>query len=146
MVWRLWGDAVFADVWEGSVADGPLLSFRRLLQDVGLEDSFMAGAAEWRRKHPAYRLLDKGLEATDLAWVAARRKGLQGATSIDVRAARAIAGRMPAGGLREAFQSAMIGDMVVRATTRHWQGHDGLCLCGLELESTGHVWWRCPRY
>ena len=58
LVRRQWGDAVFADVWEGSAADGPLLSFRRLLQEVGLEASFAAGRPEWRRKRSAYRLLD----------------------------------------------------------------------------------------
>ena len=62
--------------------------------------------------------------------------------NIDVKATRAIAGRMAAGGLREAFQAAIIGDMVVRGVTRHWQGHDGMCLCGLELETVEHVWWR----
>ena len=90
--------------------------------------------------------MDQGLEATDLAWVASRRKGLQDAVNIDVQATRALAGRLPASGLREAYQSAIIGDMVVRATTRHWQGHDGRCLCGLEAETVQHVWWRCPRY
>ena len=134
LVRRQWGDAVFAEVWEGSAADGPLRSVRQLLQEVGLEASFAAGRPEWRRKHSAYRLLDKGLEASDLAWVAERRKGLQEAASIDVQATRAIAGRLPAGGLREAYQSAIIGDIVVRATTRHWQGHDGLCLGGLGLK------------
>jgi hypothetical protein len=142
----MWGDAFFADVWEGSVKDGPLLSFRRLLQDIGLEASFAAGADEWRRKHPAYRLMDEALEATDLAWVAARRKGLEDAADIDVQATRALASRMPTGGLREANQSAIIGDMVVRSNTRHWQNHDGRCLCGLEAETVEHVWWRCPRY
>ena len=73
----------------------------------------------------------RALEASDLAWVAERRKGLQDAVNIDVQAARALPGRLPAGGLREAYQSAIIGDMVVRATTRHWQGHDGCCLCVL---------------
>ena len=96
LVRRQWGDAVFADVWEGSIADGPLLSFRRLLQEVGLE-AFAAGRPEWRRKHSAYRLLDKGLEASDLACVAERRKGLQEAASIDVQATRATAGRLPGG-------------------------------------------------
>ena len=139
LVRRQWGDAVFAEVWESSSADGPLLSFRRLLQEVGLEASFVAGGPTWRRKHSAYRRLDQGLEASDLAWVAERRKGLQDAVNIDVQAPRALAGRLPAGGLREAYQSAIIGDMVVRATTRHWQGHDGCCLCGLEAETLQHV-------
>ena len=71
---------------------------------------------------------------------------MQDAINIDVQATRALAGRLPASGLREAYQSAIIGDMVVRATTRHWQGHDGRCLCGLEPETVQHVWWRCPRY
>ena len=121
------------------VKDGPLLSFRRLLQDIGLDASFASGANEWRRKFPAYRLMDEALEATDLAWVAARRQGLGDAADIDVQATRAIASRMPAGGLREAYQSAIVGDMVVRATTKKWQGHDGCCLCGLEAETVEHV-------
>ena len=128
LVRRQWGDAVFAEVWESSSADGPLLSFRRLLQEVGLEASFVAGGPTWRRKHSAYRRLDQGLEASDLAWVAERRKGLQDAVNIDVQATRALAGRLPAGGLREAYQSAIIGDMVVRATTRHWQGPAAACV------------------
>ena len=146
LVRRQWGDAVFAEVWRSSSSDGPLHSFRRLLQEVGLEASFAAGGPTWRRKHSAYRRLDQGLEASDLAWVASLRKGLQDAVNIDVQATRALAGRLPASGLREAYQSAIIGDMVVRATTRHWQGHDGRCLCGLEAETVHHVWWRCPRY
>ena len=120
LVRRQWGDAVFAEVWRSSSSDGPLHSFRRLLQEVGLEASFAAGGPTWRRQHSAYRRLDQGLEASDLAWVASRRKGLQDAVNIDVQATRALAGRLPASGLREAYQSAIIGDMVVRATTRHW--------------------------
>ena len=97
LVRRQWGDAVFAEVWRSSSSD-----------------------PTWRRQHSAYRRLDQGLEATDLAWVASRRKGLQDAVNIDVQATRALAGRLPASGLREAYQSAIICDMVVRATTRHW--------------------------
>ncbi len=139
LVRRQWGDEVFAEVWESSSADGPLLIFRRLLQEVGLEASFIAGGPTWTRKHSAFRRLDQGLEASDLAWVAERRKGLQNAINIDVRATRALAGRLPASGLREAYQSAIIGGMVVRSTTRHWQGHDGRCLFGLEPETVQHV-------
>jgi hypothetical protein len=146
MVRRLWGEETFAEVWTGSSKDGPLLSFRRLLQGNGLEASFIAGAGGWDKKHPSYLLMDAGLEAADLAWVAARRRGLEDAASIDVQATRALASRMPAGGLREAYQSAIVGDMVVRAVTRHWQGHDGRCLCGLAMETVEHVWWHCPRY
>ena len=62
--------------------------------------------------------MDQGLEASDLAWVAERRKGLQDAIIIDVQETRALAGRLPASGLQEAYQSAIIGDMLVRATTR----------------------------
>ncbi len=28
--------------------------------------------------------------------------------------------------------------------TRHWQGHDGRCVCGLAMETRGHIFWDCP--
>ena len=73
-------------------------------------------------------------------------EALERGASIDVKAIRAMADRVAAGGLREAFQAAIIGNEVVRGVTRHWQRHDGMCLCGLELETVEHIWWRCPRY
>ena len=75
-----------------------------------------------------------------------RRPGLQEAASIDVPAVRAIAGRMAGQGLREAYESVLVGDMVVRHQTRHWQGHDGHCLCMTGQETVEHVFWQCPRY
>jgi hypothetical protein len=48
--------------------------------------------------------------------------------------------------MREAFESVLVGDMVVRHQTRHWQPHDGRCLCGLAQETVDHVFWHCPRY
>ena len=88
---------------EGTSRDGPLLSFRQLLREQGLEASFLAAGPEWLTKHSAHRLLDEGLERSDLAWVRQRRKGPGDATCIDVKATRAIAGRMEAGGLKEAY-------------------------------------------
>ena len=40
----------------------------------------------------------------------------------------------------------MVGDMVVRHITKHWQEHNGLCQCGLAEETVDHVFWQCPRY
>ena len=40
----------------------------------------------------------------------------------------------------------MVGDMVVRHQTRHWQGHDGQCLCQTVQETIERVFWQCPRY
>jgi ribonuclease HI len=36
--------------------------------------------------------------------------------------------------------------MVVRHQTRHWQDHDGQCLCQTGQETVEHVFWQCPRY
>ncbi len=70
---------------------------------------------------------------------------MQTASQIDVALARRLALKMPAS-MREAFESVMVGDMVVRRQTRHWQHHDGMCLCGLAQETVDHVFWHCPRY
>ena len=146
------GEEQFAAVWRGSSGDGPVRSFRlllgTLLQPAGAELSaaFLAGAAEWRCKELAYGVLDAALERADLQWVGAHRKGLRGAEAIDVQQARALARKLPVAGAREAFESAMIGDMVVRGQTRHWQPHDGRCLCGQAVETVLHTLWECPRY
>ena len=95
---------------------------------------------------PAFALRDAALERADLQWVGTHRQGLQGAEDIDVPTARALARGLPAGGVKEAFESVMVGDMVVRGQTRHWQQHDGQCLCGLSLETVEHALWECPRY
>ena len=114
LVRRLWGEELFSRIWALTARDGPLLSFKKLLAEHGIEHSFMAGGPEWSAKHPAQERLDAALEQTDLAWVGRRRKGLTDAANIDVKATRALADRMEAGGLREAYQSAIVGDMVVR--------------------------------
>ena len=67
LVRRLWGGPVFDEVWRGTSHDGPLLSFRQLLREQGLEASFLAAGPEWLTKHSAHRLLDEGLERSDLA-------------------------------------------------------------------------------
>jgi hypothetical protein len=94
----------------------------------------------------AVQVLTKALQAHDLEWVGRHRAGLQTASQIDVALARRLAFLMPAKGMREAFESVMVGDMVVRRQTRHWQHHDGMCLCGLAQETVDHVFWHCPRY
>ena len=81
------------------------------------------------------QVLTKALQAHDLEWVGRRRSGLQAAGQIDVGLARRLAFKPPVKGMREAFESVMIGDMVVRRQTRHWQHHDGMCLCGLAQET-----------
>ena len=91
-------------------------------------------------------LLAKVLQAHDLEWVSLRRPALKEVAQVDAGLARRIAGRLPAKGMREAFESVVVGDMVVRNQTRHWQQHDGQRLCGPAPEAVGHVFWHCPRY
>jgi hypothetical protein len=74
--------------------------------------------------------MSETLQSYDLGWVAQRRKGLKDVASVDVGLARRLAGQLPAQGMREAFEAVLVGDMVVRHQTRHWQQHDGGCLCG----------------
>ena len=153
-----WGEELFWRVWAGTTKDGPLLSFKRLLLQLpaelvpaqlpqsSLEQVYRAAGPAWLKKCEAWPLLDKALRAYDLGWVAARRPNLHEAAKIDVELARMVAQQLPAHGLREAFQAVMIGDMVVRHQTRHWQGHDGGCLCQTGQETVEHVFWQCPRY
>ena len=70
---------------------------------------------------------------------------LREAGEIDVELARVVAQQLPAHGLREAFESVMVGDVVVRHQTRHWQGHDGQCLCLTGPETVDRVFWQRPR-
>ena len=62
MVRRLWGSLAFDEVWSRTSQDGPLLSFKRLLQEQGLEESFLAAGPEWLKKHSAHTVLDEALE------------------------------------------------------------------------------------
>ena len=55
MVRRLWGGLAFDEVWSRTSQDGPLLSFKRLLQEQGLEESFLAAGPEWLKKHSAHK-------------------------------------------------------------------------------------------
>ena len=57
-----------------------------------------------------------------------------------------LASRMPAQGLREAFECVLVGDFVVRSITKRWQNRDGRCECGLGQETVGHALWECPRF
>ena len=147
----LWGEQCFQAVWLGSKGDGPLRSFRKLLEQLpaagggSLAESYLAGGSGWERKHGALVSLDEALQRRDLA-KASVRQGLKEVVNVDVPTVRAIAGRMPGQGLREAYESVLVGDMVVRGTTKHWQEHDGTCKCGREEETVEHVFWRCPRY
>ena len=146
LLWREWGEDVFWQVWDGNTKDGPLLNFKTLLQEVSLADNYRAAGRAWRVKRSALQLLRQGLQAHDLEWVSKHRPGLKDAASIDVALARQIAGRLPAHGPREALESVMVGDMVVRHLTKHWQEHNELCQCGLAEETVDHVLWHCPRY
>ena len=76
-------------------------------------------------------LMAKALQVHDLEWVAQRRAGLKEGGLLDVGLSRQLAGQLPAQSMREAFESVLVADMVVRHQTRHWQQHDGSCLCGL---------------
>ena len=66
MVRRLWGDLAFDEAWSRTSQDGPLLSFKRLLQEQGLESSFLAAGPEWLKKHSAHTLLDEALSGATL--------------------------------------------------------------------------------
>ncbi len=82
----------------------------------------------------------------DLEWISQHRLGLKDAAGIDVALVRQVARRLPAKELREAFESVLVGDMVVRHLTKHWQEPDRFCQCGLPEETVDHVLWHCPRY
>ena len=57
-----------------------------------------------------------------------------------------VAQKLPAQGLQEAFEGIMVGDMVVRHQTRHWQAHHGQCPRQIAQETVEHIFWHCPRY
>ena len=76
--------------------------------------------------------------------VAATRKGMGGLLSLDVAQARRALGAIKERTAQAALRSVFAGDCVVRAQTRHWQGHDGRCSCGLALETRAHFFWECP--
>ena len=109
-----------------------------------LAESYLAEGLGWEAKPAALANLEEALQRRDLPR-ASSRQGLQEVVNVDVRTVRAIAGRMPGQGLREAYESVLVGDMVVRGATKHWQEHDGTCMCGREEETVEHVFWRCPR-
>ena len=166
LVRREWGEESFWRVWDKSTKDGPVCSFRQLLAQLPqphqplfqprlplrpaaghtLADSFRGGGPVWRSRAAARQVLAKALQLQDLEWVGRHRSGLKAAAQIDVGLARRLALRLPALGMREAYESVLVGDMVVRRQTRHWQHHDGMCLCGLAQETVDHVFWHCPRY
>ncbi len=127
-----WGEADFWKVWQGTTRDGPLASFKELLQHIKLEASFAAsaeGTGRARRSgHDASLMLTRALQRTDLEWEGRHRSRLRGAAGIDVRLTRQIVQKLPAGGPREALGSVLVGDMVVRHLTKHWQPHGGRCL------------------
>ena len=91
-------------------------------------------------------MLTKALQRTDLQWVSSHRSKLRGAVGIDVGLTRRLVQKLPAQGMKEALESVLVGDMVVRHVTKHWQPHDGRCPCELAEETVQHVFWECPRY
>ena len=76
-----------------------------------LEDSYRSGGPEWRSRRVAAALMSRALQAHDLQWVAERRAGLKEVGRLDVGLARRLAGQLPALGMREAFESVLVGDM-----------------------------------
>ena len=81
------------------------------------------------------------LQAAQLADLrkAAARKGQSLVMNVDVQEARRILRAVPDAARRGALRSVFAGDCVVRSMTKRWQGHDGRCMCGLAVESRGHV-------
>lgn len=144
------GRDVVGQVWQSS-KDGPVAGLKFLLHQVGVE----AGPEEWSgggrvlqgplEASPAVRkeFLLGAIQSMDLQKAAAR-KGQEGIRGVDVSEARRLLATLPKGGLREALLSVFVGDCVVRAVTKHWQGHDGRCACGLAAETKGHIFWDCP--
>ncbi len=59
---------------------------------------------------------------------------------------RQVARRLLATGRRAAFESVLVGDVVVRHLAKHWQEHGGRCQCGSAEETVDHVFWHCLRY
>jgi hypothetical protein len=145
-----WGEEEFWEVWHSPSKDGPLASFRSLVGQVGLAGSFEASAmgadGPWRRGIEAKKLLAEALQQRDLRWVSQHRRGLKGAELIDVGLARRMVQTLPAKGPREAMESVLVGDMVVRHLTKHWQLHGGRCQCELAEETVRHALWECPLY
>ena len=135
---RLWGEQCFQSVWRGSRGDGPLCSFRNLLEQLpaaeggNLAESCLAGGQGWETKHAALASLDAALQRRDL-FKASTRQGMQELANVDIPTASAIASRMPGQGLREAYESVLVGDMVVRGTAKRRQSSmcsGGAPLCG----------------
>jgi hypothetical protein len=118
----------------------------RPLAGRSLADGYRAAGPAWRHHCEAFPLMAKSLQVHDLEWVGRHRASLKEVAQVDVGLARRVARKLPAKGMREAFESVLVGDMVVRHQTRHWQPHDGQCLCGLAQETVDHVFWHCPRY
>ena len=138
-------------VWEAETRDGPVAGLKAVLRQFGV----VAGCEEWAAQGrvlrqplqaaPADRksFILEAVERADLL-KAATRKGQGDISRVDVGEARRLLRCLPKAGLQEALRSVFAGDCVVRAMTRHWQGHDGKCGCGLVLETRGHIFWECP--
>jgi hypothetical protein len=120
---------------------------RLLGVEAGLEEWSINGRLLRRplESGPAARkeFLLYAVQIADLR-AAAKRKGQEDIMKVDVDLARSLLQDLPAGGPREALRSVFVGDCIVRAVTKHWQGHDGRCSCGLALETKGHIFWECP--
>ena len=70
-------------------------------------------------------LMSEALQVHDLEWVAQHRSGLKEVAHLDVNLARRLAGQLPAQGMREAFESVLVGDIRVApdpalAAARWW--------------------------
>ena len=83
------------------------------------------------------------LRTRDLAF-ASRRAGQSELVRADILECKRVLKKLPAQGLQEAARSVATGDVVTRQQSRHWQGHDGRCLCGEGRETVTHFLWRCP--
>ena len=140
------------EVWAAKPRGGPVAGLKTLLTACGVE-------AEWNRweaggvtlQQPmrvdaAVRkdFLLRAVQVLDLRQ-ASRRKGQLAIDSVDVLEARRLLALFPVQGQQEALRSVFAGDCVVRAMTRHWQGHDGMCACGGGMETRRHIFWECPR-
>ena len=145
------GEELVRRVWENGGRLGPVAGLKAVLRYCEVEATFeewVAGGSVLRRPLEAgaaarTSFLLQAVQAADLCKAAAR-EGQGHITSVDVQEARRVLQAVSDPAKQAALRSVFAGDCVVRTMTKHWQGHDGSCACGLAPETRGHIFWECP--